>query len=222
MKLSLSRVHFPVTTLGPGRRLGVWFQGCSIRCPGCISADTWRFASPADTLDAVMAQVTSWLGQADGLTVSGGEPFEQPEGLLALLSAAHHLAPHIDVLVYTGYPWEAESVQAVLNRAQGLIDALITDPFDLHSPQTRALRGSDNQRLHYLTTRGLDRFSSYERATSEQDRRLDVFFDETGHAWMAGIPARGDLQRLQVILAQQGHKAHTSEAPHCRARELAK
>ncbi|MCT5046402.1 radical SAM protein, partial [Pseudomonas aeruginosa] len=27
--------------MGTGRRLGIWFQGCSIRCPGCISADTW-------------------------------------------------------------------------------------------------------------------------------------------------------------------------------------
>ena len=41
MNISLSRVHFPVTTLGPGQRLGLWFQGCSIRCAGCISADTW-------------------------------------------------------------------------------------------------------------------------------------------------------------------------------------
>ncbi|WP_461325238.1 4Fe-4S cluster-binding domain-containing protein [Bradyrhizobium diazoefficiens] len=41
IRISVSRIHFPVTTLGPGRRLGIWFQGCSIRCPGCISMDTW-------------------------------------------------------------------------------------------------------------------------------------------------------------------------------------
>lgn len=41
MNLALSRMHFPVTTLGPGDRIGIWFQGCSIRCTGCISKDTW-------------------------------------------------------------------------------------------------------------------------------------------------------------------------------------
>ncbi|HAU1321526.1 TPA: radical SAM protein, partial [Legionella pneumophila] len=42
MMIYISRVHFPVTTLGPGHRIGIWFQGCSIRCPGCISTDTWN------------------------------------------------------------------------------------------------------------------------------------------------------------------------------------
>lgn len=47
MRMILSRLHFPVTTLGPGRRIGVWFQGCSIRCAGCISRDTWETGARA-------------------------------------------------------------------------------------------------------------------------------------------------------------------------------
>ena len=53
--ISLSRLHFPVTTLGPGRRIGIWFQGCSIRCPGCISADTWAFRTAAAMVTDVLA-----------------------------------------------------------------------------------------------------------------------------------------------------------------------
>ena len=41
MALVVNRVHFPVTALGPGRRLGVWVQGCSIGCAGCLAHDTW-------------------------------------------------------------------------------------------------------------------------------------------------------------------------------------
>ena len=66
MELSLSRVHFPVTTLGPGRRLGIWFQGCSIRCPGCISADTWGPGRRRIALARLLADIQPWLEQAEG------------------------------------------------------------------------------------------------------------------------------------------------------------
>lgn len=42
MEIAINKIHFPVSTLGFGQRLGIWFQGCSIRCPGCISRDTWE------------------------------------------------------------------------------------------------------------------------------------------------------------------------------------
>jgi anaerobic ribonucleoside-triphosphate reductase activating protein len=77
--IALSRLHFPVTTLGPGRRIGIWLQGCSIRCPGCISADTWAAAQGQTTTEAVVDAIILWLPDAEGITVSGGEPFDQPE-----------------------------------------------------------------------------------------------------------------------------------------------
>ena len=40
--LLVNRVHYPVTTLGPGLQAGIWTRGCSLRCPGCISPDTWE------------------------------------------------------------------------------------------------------------------------------------------------------------------------------------
>ncbi len=39
--IELNKAHWPVTVLGPGRRIGLWVQGCSIHCPGCVSQDTW-------------------------------------------------------------------------------------------------------------------------------------------------------------------------------------
>jgi anaerobic ribonucleoside-triphosphate reductase activating protein len=42
MNIALNKAHFPVTVLGPGRRIGLWLQGCSIRCAGCVSRDTWE------------------------------------------------------------------------------------------------------------------------------------------------------------------------------------
>jgi anaerobic ribonucleoside-triphosphate reductase activating protein len=207
--IAISRVHFPVTTLGPGRRLGIWFQGCSIRCAGCISADTWGVDIGLTSVEEVVTSVEPWLGEVEGITISGGEPFDQPAALTALLRTLR-ARTDVDVLVYSGHPYE--SLEPALQGMTGLIDALITDPYEQHAPRTLALRGSDNQRLHCLTERGAVRFSPYERAVSAEDRRFDVMFDEQGTVWLAGIPARNDIRRLEQALAAAGHHAVFSQA----------
>ncbi|QNA86851.1 radical SAM protein [Sphingomonas sp. So64.6b] len=207
MQVSISRLHFPVTALGPGRRVGLWFQGCSIRCPGCISRDTWEAGEGMVGLDDVLAELSGLAVGADGLTVSGGEPFDQSEALAWVLRYWRGASDE-SVLVFTGY--EREAVAPWLAEHPGLIDALITGPFRSQVPQTRALRGSDNQQLHILTALG-EQLAGFERAAGPEDRRLDVMFDGDGHAWLAGIPARGELARLRRLLAGAGHKVVTSE-----------
>nr|WP_207202522.1 MULTISPECIES: 4Fe-4S cluster-binding domain-containing protein [unclassified Pseudomonas] len=207
----MSRVHFPVTTLGPGRRLGIWFQGCSIRCDGCISADTWGPGKRPLALAQLLDDIQPWLAEAEGITLSGGEPFDQPDALLALLGALRQRT-RVDILVYSGHP--LETLQPLLQRAEGLLDALICDPFEQQQAQTRVLRGSDNQRLIFFTELGRQRLGAYERPLQADDRALDLMFDDDGSIWMAGIPRRDDLLQLRDLLHEQGHQlqisAHTS------------
>ena len=85
--IDISRAHYPVTTLGVGRRIGIWFQGCSIRCKGCVSQDTWA-TDPSKAIP--VGALLGWCKMVapegpDGVTISGGEPFDQPAGLSALL-----------------------------------------------------------------------------------------------------------------------------------------
>lgn len=199
--IAISRLHFPVTTLGPGRRIGVWFQGCSIGCKGCISVDTWPSGIGVTTVTDVVAKMSSWAGKADGLTVSGGEPFDQPDALRAVLEGWRALS-NGDVLVFSGYEYAV--VRPLVDQWPDLIDGLIAGPYDQTQAQTRALRGSDNQTLHRLTPRG-DRFARYERPLNDDDRKLDVMFDADGGVWFAGIPARDDFRRLQRNLRREGH-----------------
>ncbi len=204
--IALSRIHFPVTTLGPGRRLGIWLQGCSIRCPGCISADTWATGRGLVELSQLMARLEPRLGATDGVTISGGEPFDQPEALRALLTALRARTA-ADILVYSGHPYE--TISLLIDGMPGLIDALISDPYIADGPQTLALRGSDNQRLHCLTPLGATRFAALATAPLA-DRALDVMFDDDGSVWLAGIPRRGDWERLQRQLLARGLVVATS------------
>lgn len=209
MKLSLSRVHFPVTTLGPGRRLGIWVQGCSIRCPGCISSDTWAKKSPDIDVTELLDRIRPWLHECDGITISGGEPFEQPEALEQLLHAIRQLSG-ANILAFSGLPLEKLASLDIVKR--GLVDCLVSDPFDVSLGQTKYLRGSDNQRMTCLTALGLEVFGDLDRYATDADRRLDVMFDADGQVWLAGIPSRGDMTRLQLILESQGTYVKTTEA----------
>ena len=214
--IELSRVHFPVTALGPGRRLGIWFQGCSIRCKGCISADTWGPGGHSTTVAQLLEYADPWFGEVSGITISGGEPFDQPDALIELLTELRR-HPGIDILVYSGHPFER--LNEPLRRMDGFIDALISEPYLAHAPQSLPLRGSDNQRLHMLTELGRERFSAFEHP-DHCKKTFDVMFDDDGAVWLAGIPRRGDFERLKVRLSQLGHRIVTSEdasSPLCGA-----
>lgn len=210
MKLALSRVHFPVHTLGPGARVAIWFQGCSIRCcTGCISVDTWEPRPPDTSVEDLLVVLRPWLARADGVTITGGEPFDQPESLRSLLRAirAEHTG---DILVYSGRSLEA--LEPLLASYAPSIDAVMADPFDRTAPQTLALRGSDNQRLAVLTPLGRERLLRFERCAADPAGELDIMFDDaSGEVWLAGIPRRGDMRRLAALMEAQGHEAEVTE-----------
>ena len=208
MKLSISRIHFPVTTLGPGRRLGIWFQGCSIRCPGCISADTWAKKIPDLEVIELVDHIQPWLFECDGFTISGGEPFEQAEALTELLLELRSRSSK-SVLVYSGQALEQLLEQSSVKK--GLIDCLVSDPFQVDSSQMLPFRGSDNQRMSFFTPLGEQIFGSMSGLSTTQ-KRLDVMFDDSGVVWLAGIPMQGDMRKLEEILKRRGHALITTES----------
>ena len=200
--INLNRLHFPVSSLGFGQRIAIWVQGCSLHCPGCISRDTWQHGSGSIQISQLLTSLEPWLEQADGLTVSGGEPFEQPEALLHLLRwwKQRH---HGDILVFSGFSWERlqEQHQALLE----IIDVLISDPYVISSEHDLPLRGSDNQRLHKLTPLGRNRYAQLTR-----QRAMDLCWDGN-RLWMAGIPHPDDMVALQDQLRSQGVHFRSSD-----------
>jgi anaerobic ribonucleoside-triphosphate reductase activating protein len=149
----------------------------------------------------VLGALAPWAANADGFTISGGEPFDQPGALAVLLAGIRELSAG-DILVFTGYP--VEEIAPQLFSMDRLIDALITDPFDRSAPQTLALRGSDNQRLILPTALGRERFAGFDRPADLRERSLDIMFDANGEIWFAGIPARDDFLRLSHLLREAG------------------
>lgn len=184
MDIHISRVHYPVTTLGPGKRIGIWVQGCSIHCKGCISMDTWQFDINKVSINDVKKVLKAWLPQCDGITISGGEPFDQEKPLTELLDFLNSFNKNI--LVYSGYSFNVLKEKKLVQN--GSIDVLISEPYDHTQSQTKRLLGSDNQKVHFLTSVGKNEFTTYLEEPIE--KKLDLHITpET--IWMAGIPVDG-------------------------------
>jgi len=208
MNILLNKAHFPVTVLGPGRRIGLWLQGCTIRCQGCVSQDTW----PADPTRAMpVPALLDWCqrvaqGGCDGITLSGGEPFDQPKPLLALLRGLGDWRAQagldFDILCYSGYPLKTLSKRHA--KLLALLDALIPEPFAAGRPLGGLWRGSDNQTLVPLSARGAARYAhSVAHPQAEQSKRMQISVED-GKLWFIGIPHRGDMAALETLCRQRG------------------
>ena len=134
---------------GPGFRYTVFTQGCSHHCPGCHNPETHDFAGgrTVDT-DAIVAQMRA-NPLLDGLTLSGGDPMEQPAPCAELARQAHALG--LNVWCYTGYTLEQLLKEADPDRMALLreTDVLVDGPF-LLAQRSLELKycGSRNQRLN--------------------------------------------------------------------------
>ncbi|HEX7642109.1 MAG TPA: 4Fe-4S single cluster domain-containing protein [Burkholderiaceae bacterium] len=208
MKIAVNKAHFPVTVLGPGRRIGIWVQGCSIGCKGCISRDTWpRDAGSETTVARLLTWCRELAGDAfDGVTISGGEPFDQPAALSALLDGLAHwresLASDFDILCYSGYP--LARLQKKHARLLQKLDALIPEPFVENLPMSHLWRGSANQPLIALSERGTRKYSAHvDAAAAETGKQMQIMV-EGSKVWFVGIPARGDMQALEDSCRERG------------------
>jgi len=135
---------------GPGSRMVVFFQGCARECAGCFNPETHSFEpNKMMGVDDIMARLPK--SAVEGITVSGGEPFMQAEGLYALLAAAR--VRGLTTVVYTGFRIEELDSDAAL-ACLPLIDVLVDGAYEeARSERTLLARGSANQRIHLLTGR---------------------------------------------------------------------
>jgi anaerobic ribonucleoside-triphosphate reductase activating protein len=143
---------------GPGRRLALWVQGCTIRCPGCCNPEMFtKIGGTEMTTDAALDRLDAAKG-VEGVSILGGEPFEQAADVAAFARGVR--VRGLTVMVYSGYRMAELREQAVSDPGVGelleTIDLLVDGRYDQTLPEPpppvgRRWLGSTNQVMHYLT-----------------------------------------------------------------------
>ncbi len=182
----------PVTEVeGPGRRYALWVQGCSIRCPGCCNPHF--FAPAAGEVVGVadlLAEVAEVRTRVEGLTLLGGEPFEQAAPLARLAAGAREMG--LSVMAFTGVTLEVlrERPDPGVHALLAQVDVLVDGTFEAARPERRRRwAGSRNQRFHYLTSR----YSPAIETPVEEEplRAVEVTVAPDGRVVLNGWPLAG-------------------------------
>ncbi|HEU5424089.1 MAG TPA: 4Fe-4S single cluster domain-containing protein [Nitrolancea sp.] len=155
-RLRVVRLYHGSVVEGPGRRSVVQTGGCVHHCSGCYAVETHPL--DAGVLLPVSTVVTALLDPGgaprDGITVLGGEPLLQPDGLLVLLRAVKAAGQH--VTLYTGYSQTAlarrddANIPAILALTDLLIDGRYVAAL---ADGAGEWRGSRNQQVIDLAAR---------------------------------------------------------------------
>lgn len=151
----IAGIACPTEAEGPGKRWAVWFQGCTIRCPGCCNPHLFSSdGGSTRTLDSLTSEIAKAKSDhsIEGITLLGGEPTEQLEAATGLATYARGLG--LTVLAFTGKYLEQllgdEASRGFLEQ----VDILVDGPYDQSKPEkTRRWIGSENQRIHLLTAK---------------------------------------------------------------------
>jgi anaerobic ribonucleoside-triphosphate reductase activating protein len=145
--------------------------------------ETWDSGDGYSISAEEMAKVILSCSNIDGITVSGGEPFEQPAALTQILAAVK--ASGKNTWVYTGYPFEdlVSRDDEAIDRMLACVDVLVDGPYKRDQAGLFLFRGSANQRIIRLT----DAIPQEELEKNEASR-ITMTLDDKGHLIVIGIP----------------------------------
>lgn len=183
--LNVAEICPATRALGPGLRSVLWVQGCPIGCKGCIAQD-WipmvpaSLWSPSQAADQLLSNP-----EVEGVTISGGEPMVQAEGLAALIRILRS-RKNLHIICFTGFVYEGLILKPLFPGVQNLLDlldVLIDGPYLEKQNSGDTFAGSRNQRILKLSDRPAP-------AGNEWTPRKTELHIRNGNILAVGVPPR--------------------------------
>lgn len=134
---------------GPGIRTSFFLTGCDRNCKNCFNREYMDFNFGKIWDEEALREVLSYLklDQIEGLTILGGEPLENP---LGLLQALKDIRKGIDksIWLYSGFKYEVLYNINIAREILKLVDVLVDGEFvEELKDLSLDFRGSSNQRI---------------------------------------------------------------------------
>ena len=134
---------------GDGIRVVLWVSGCKLHCPGCHNPQTWAFNSGLKFSEQDKEELFEALDKSyiKGITLSGGNPLDSYEEILALIKEIKEKFPSKDIWIYSGYTFDyiEHNYKEILDYVNVIVDGPYIEELrdvELH------WRGSSNQKVY--------------------------------------------------------------------------
>ena len=177
----------------------VYFQGCSLKCPGCWNSSTHQFRGKDASIASVVQRFEDARKSAalEGVTFSGGEPMQQAPALAELIYQIRKVAPAASFGMFTGYTKGELATGNYLTRPStpvayrtelwrsiaAYLDFAVMGRYEHTSPAIEPLRTSGNQELVLLSSR-------YHEGNFEQ-QLVEITIEPIGNSVVTGFPILG-------------------------------
>jgi pyruvate formate lyase activating enzyme len=182
---------------GPGTRFVAFLAGCPLRCQFCHSPDTWyRRSGRSVSVDEVVTEIRRYERfikvAGGGVTVSGGEPLQQPAFTGELLRRCHEMRLHtaLDTSGFLGDRAGDELLSAV---DLVLLDIKSGDPGTYRKVTRTGRLGPTVRFAHRLAERGMPIWVRFVLVPGLTDERANV---EAVAAIAADVPT---VERVEVL-----------------------
>lgn len=199
MNWQLNKIQYPVYNLGEGKRIGIWVQGCNLGCKGCVNKTLW---SSKKGKSVSVVDVFNWLASIqndfDGITISGGEPFQQYEQLISFL---HLVKTKTDLTVhcFSGYYLNELNENFPDKLFLKYIDTLVDGRYIEEQHEDTNIKGSSNQTVYSI----IDEVAVKETKPSVS-KKWSVNISKENRIYMTGIPKKNELEYLCAELSNNG------------------
>lgn len=134
---------------GPGIRTSFFVTGCDAHCKNCFNEDYMSFSFGDIWTNKETKKIIEYLqlNEVEGLTILGGEPFENT---LDLLEVIKEIRKHSEksIWIYSGFIYEVLSKIPLAKELLSYCDVLVDGLFVEELKDLRLkFRGSSNQRV---------------------------------------------------------------------------
>ncbi len=185
LKMQIDRIYYPVKTLGYGKRMGIWTIGCKRKCVNCSNPELWKENPGKDiSTETITGIIEKYKDKADGVTITGGEPFLQPEELLSLVEKIREIGID-DILIYTGFSFEELYENPLTKKIIDLSGVIVDGEYIDELNNNVGMKGSENQRVFVVNKSLLEKYKDFSSV-----KRQSEIVNNGGKIMSIGIPLK--------------------------------